>query len=147
MRAVQFGPEDVGALCSMLGAHGASSVTGLSAGTGTGADGSGMHRNFAVLRHAGSSNVSSSAIVRLPKAVAMFASRSCRHSIMIGTALSHAEMETVVKKMVDVEQPWNCPHGRPTLKHVSELLGVLTGDEAIVQEIWAPTGVGLSQLT
>ena len=79
MRAVQFGPEDVGALCSMLGAHGASSVAGLAAGTGTGADGSGRGgRNFAVMRHAGSSNVSSSAIVRLPKAVAMFASRACR---------------------------------------------------------------------
>ena len=151
-RAVQFGPDDVGALCNLLGAHGASSVAGLTAGTGTGADGSGMFGNNAVRRHAGGTSATQTqgkvqAIVRLPKAVAMFASRSCRHSIMIGTALSVSQMSSIVTKLVDLEQPWNCPHGRPTLKHVSRLLDTLLDDEEVLQEIWTPTGESLSQLS
>ncbi|GMH87723.1 hypothetical protein TL16_g10946 [Triparma laevis f. inornata] len=151
-RAVQFGPDDVGALCNLLGAHGASSVVGLTAGTGTGADGSGMFGNNAVRRHAGGTSLTQTqggaqAIVRLPKAVAMFASRACRHSIMIGTALSKKEMVQIVEKMVDVEQPWACPHGRPTCKHVSHMVGTLLDDEEVLQEIWTPTGESLSQLS
>ncbi|XP_014665866.1 PREDICTED: mismatch repair endonuclease PMS2-like [Priapulus caudatus] len=51
----------------------------------------------------------------------MFASRACRKSIMIGTALSHSEMKKLVSHMGDMKQPWNCPHGRPTLRHLISL--------------------------
>jgi DNA mismatch repair protein PMS2 len=59
--------------------------------------------------------------LRLPKLVAMYASRACRSAIMIGTALKPQEMSRVVEKLENVEQPWNCPHGRPTLRHLVDL--------------------------
>lgn len=61
---------------------------------------------------------------RLPKLVAMYASRACRSAIMIGTALKVQEMQRVVAKLEHVEQPWNCPHGRPTLRHLVDLTPV-----------------------
>ncbi|XP_070579403.1 mismatch repair endonuclease PMS2-like isoform X2 [Ptychodera flava] len=51
----------------------------------------------------------------------MFASRSCRKSVMIGTALNKAEMSKLVYHMGEIEQPWNCPHGRPTMRHLFNL--------------------------
>ncbi|XP_071505318.1 mismatch repair endonuclease PMS2-like [Diadema antillarum] len=51
----------------------------------------------------------------------MFASRACRKSIMIGTALNQAEMKKLVCHMGELEQPWNCPHGRPTMRHLFNL--------------------------
>ncbi|XP_063961357.1 mismatch repair endonuclease PMS2-like [Lytechinus pictus] len=58
---------------------------------------------------------------RPTKVRAMFASRSCRKSIMIGTALNKAEMKKLVCHMGELEQPWNCPHGRPTMRHLFNL--------------------------
>ncbi|XP_045212126.2 mismatch repair endonuclease PMS2-like [Mercenaria mercenaria] len=52
---------------------------------------------------------------------AMFASRACRKSIMIGTTLNKAEMKKLVCHMGEIEQPWNCPHGRPTMRHLINL--------------------------
>uniref|UniRef100_A0A8D3ADM3 Mismatch repair endonuclease PMS2 n=1 Tax=Scophthalmus maximus TaxID=52904 RepID=A0A8D3ADM3_SCOMX len=51
----------------------------------------------------------------------MFASRSCRKSVMIGTALSVSEMKKLVVHMGEIEHPWNCPHGRPTMRHLANL--------------------------
>ncbi|CAH1793681.1 unnamed protein product [Owenia fusiformis] len=51
----------------------------------------------------------------------MFASRACRKSIMIGTALSKSHMKQVLRHMGEIEQPWNCPHGRPTMRHLINL--------------------------
>ncbi|XP_034425599.1 mismatch repair endonuclease PMS2 [Hippoglossus hippoglossus] len=51
----------------------------------------------------------------------MFASRACRKSIMIGTALSVSEMKKLVVHMGEIEHPWNCPHGRPTMRHLINL--------------------------
>ncbi|XP_051925592.1 mismatch repair endonuclease PMS2 [Hippocampus zosterae] len=51
----------------------------------------------------------------------MFASRACRKSVMIGTALSTSEMKKLVGHMGEIEQPWNCPHGRPTMRHLVNL--------------------------
>ena len=36
----------------------------------------------------------------------MFASRACRKSVMIGTALSQKEMKTIISHMGAIEQPW-----------------------------------------
>ncbi|RZF47591.1 hypothetical protein LSTR_LSTR012213 [Laodelphax striatellus] len=52
---------------------------------------------------------------------AMFASRACRKSVMIGTALSTSNMKTLLVHMGEIEQPWNCPHGRPTMRHLVNL--------------------------
>ncbi|XP_063749205.1 LOW QUALITY PROTEIN: mismatch repair endonuclease PMS2 [Eleginops maclovinus] len=51
----------------------------------------------------------------------MFASRACRKSVMIGTALSVTEMKKLLVHMGEIEQPWNCPHGRPTMRHLANL--------------------------
>ncbi|XP_055836736.1 mismatch repair endonuclease PMS2 [Episyrphus balteatus] len=49
---------------------------------------------------------------------AMFASRACRKSVMIGTALNQSKMRTLIDHMGELDQPWNCPHGRPTMRHL-----------------------------
>ena len=57
----------------------------------------------------------------LPKLRAMFARRACRSSVMIGTALDEPKMTSLVRKLASLDQPWNCPHGRPTLRHLVDL--------------------------
>ena len=122
-KAVNFGKEDVSALCGILGATSSSAFDddGIDytsgAGAGTGADGGGMYGNNAVRRYAGSQvlqdgDEADKVLVRLPKAIAMFASRACRGSVMIGTALSKRDMEKLVKSLDDVNQPFQCAHGR-----------------------------------
>ena len=59
--------------------------------------------------------------LRCTKAKRMFASRACRSSIMIGTALKRERMESVVYHMGELDLPWNCPHGRPTMRHLVSL--------------------------
>merc|ERR1719365_75618 len=56
--------------------------------------------------------------IRPSRVRAMFASRACRTSVMVGTALSKADMRRLITHMGQIEQPWNCPHGRPTLRHL-----------------------------
>lgn len=128
-KAVQFGKEDVSALCAILGAEGVS----YSQDGGTGADGSGLYGNNAVRRYANNSRSLSQSgdrvLAQLPKAIAMFANRACRGSIMIGTALSQGEMELIVERLKDVDQPWNCPHGRPTMRHVADLIPLIDQDD------------------
>ncbi|KAH8894042.1 hypothetical protein GQ53DRAFT_821161 [Thozetella sp. PMI_491] len=70
-----------------------------------------------------SENPTSSAttVPRPSKVRKMFAMRACRSSIMIGRALSHKQMEKVVRHMGEMEKPWNCPHGRPTMRHLCGL--------------------------
>jgi len=128
-KAVQFGPSDISALCSIL-----TEGSAYDAGSGgTGTDGSGMYGNNAVRRNAGtgaaSADRSDRLLARLPKAIAMFASRACRTSIMIGTALSEKEMNSIVQKLAKVDMPWNCPHGRPTMRHVANVLPIFLKDE------------------
>lgn len=57
----------------------------------------------------------------LPKALSLFASKACRRSVMIGTALTKAQMRTHLDNMSGLDQPWNCPHGRPTMRHFYDL--------------------------
>ncbi|KAK0629671.1 hypothetical protein B0T17DRAFT_575280 [Bombardia bombarda] len=85
-------------------------------------------------------NPSSSAttIPRPSKVRKMFAMRACRSSIMIGKALSGKQMERVVRHMGEMEKPWNCPHGRPTMRHLCGL-GAAWGERAWVE------GMGLER--
>lgn len=62
-------------------------------------------------------------ITRPSKVRRMFAMRACRSSIMVGKPLSTAQMERLVQHMGEIDKPWNCPHGRPTMRH---LLGLGT---------------------
>ncbi|KAH7049477.1 hypothetical protein BKA57DRAFT_393269 [Linnemannia elongata] len=60
-------------------------------------------------------------IVRCSKVRALFASRACRRSVMIGHVLNHTQMKRIVRHMGEIDQPWNCPHGRPTMRHLLDL--------------------------
>uniref|UniRef100_A0A8D8JK48 Mismatch repair endonuclease PMS2 n=1 Tax=Culex pipiens TaxID=7175 RepID=A0A8D8JK48_CULPI len=60
-------------------------------------------------------------VCRPSRVRSMFASRACRKSVMIGKALTVAEMRRLVTHMGQIEQPWNCPHGRPTMRHLVNL--------------------------
>ncbi|KIW45468.1 uncharacterized protein PV06_03859 [Exophiala oligosperma] len=60
-------------------------------------------------------------VPRPSKVRKMFAMRACRSSIMIGKTLSRKQMEKVVQHMGTIDKPWNCPHGRPTMRHVCSL--------------------------
>ncbi|KAH8656185.1 hypothetical protein BGZ60DRAFT_495349 [Tricladium varicosporioides] len=60
-------------------------------------------------------------IPRPSKVRKMFAMRACRSSIMIGKTLTYKQMEKVVRHMGEIDKPWNCPHGRPTMRHLSGL--------------------------
>ncbi|CAH8575009.1 unnamed protein product [Heterobilharzia americana] len=54
----------------------------------------------------------------------ILASRSCRSAVMIGTALDHRKMKRILTNMGSMDHPWNCPHGRPTMRHLFHL-GIL----------------------
>ena len=47
---------------------------------------------------------------------AFYASKACRKSIMIGDSLNMKEMKRVVNHLSEIDKPWNCPHGRPTMR-------------------------------
>jgi DNA mismatch repair protein PMS2 len=67
-------------------------------------------------------STSDTALVPRPSKVRkMFAMRACRSSIMIGKALAQKQMEKVVRHMEELDKPWNCPHGRPTMRHLCSL--------------------------
>jgi DNA mismatch repair protein PMS2 len=60
-------------------------------------------------------------VPRPSKVRKMFAMRACRSSIMIGKTLTGKQMERVVRNMGTIDKPWNCPHGRPTMRHLMSL--------------------------
>ena len=68
---------------------------------------------------------SQASLLRLPKLLAMFASRACRSAVMVGTALRPHDMRSIVNQLGGLVQPWNCPHGRPTMRHLVDLSSVL----------------------
>ena len=57
-------------------------------------------------------------VPRPSKVRRMFAMRACRSSIMVGRTLTPHIMQTVVGHMGEIDKPWNCPHGRPTMRHL-----------------------------
>lgn len=50
----------------------------------------------------------------------IIASKACRTSVMIGDALSIADMKRIVKSLSSLDRPWKCPHGRPTFMILNE---------------------------
>ena len=60
-------------------------------------------------------------VPRPTKVRKMFAMRACRSSIMIGKTLTTKQMQRVVRNMGTIDKPWNCPHGRPTMRHLMSL--------------------------
>ncbi|XP_016972505.1 mismatch repair endonuclease PMS2 [Drosophila rhopaloa] len=69
-------------------------------------------------------------ICRPSRVRAMFASRACRKSVMIGTALNRTTtMRRLITQMGEIDQPWNCPHGRPTMRHLINITMLMDNDE------------------
>lgn len=60
-------------------------------------------------------------VPRPSKVRKMFAMRACRSSIMIGRTLTQNQMGKVIRHMGEIDKPWNCPHGRPTMRHLFKL--------------------------
>lgn len=46
----------------------------------------------------------------------IYASKSCRSAVMIGDPIGPSEMRKIVDQMTCMSHPWNCPHGRPTVR-------------------------------
>jgi DNA mismatch repair protein PMS2 len=101
-------------LSSSGGGSGNSSSSSSSSGSGDGGENEGSS----------SSSSSTKMMPVLPKLMTMFASRACRSSVMIGTALKRADMSGIVRRLEGIEQPWNCPHGRPTMRHLADLVAL-----------------------
>lgn len=74
-------------------------------------------------------------VVRPSKVRKMLAMRACRSSIMVGKALTRTGMERVVRHMGEMERPWNCPHGRPTMRHLTGL-GEWRGWDGCARDAW-----------
>ncbi|PTB64046.1 DNA mismatch repair protein MutL [Trichoderma citrinoviride] len=69
----------------------------------------------------GDNSSESSYLPRPSKVRKMLAMRACRSSIMIGKAMTRSQMYTLVNHLGELDKPWNCPHGRPTIRHLSRL--------------------------
>jgi len=104
-----FGVEDVQELCTML-ENGVGAAGGALRNGGSEVEGRPMGA-AATLR----------GFVRPSKVRAMLAMRACRSSIMIGRALDKPQMRQVLANLSGLESPWNCPHGRPTMRHLCQL--------------------------
>jgi DNA mismatch repair protein PMS2 len=57
-------------------------------------------------------------IPRPTKVRKLLAMRACRSSIMIGKTLTSTMMSKIVRHLGEMDKPWNCPHGRPTMRHL-----------------------------
>ena len=133
-KGTTFGAADVQELIGMLGdgAYAAPARTQLSVGLSrteketvvddakrlkkTGDD-AGEKRNAP----ASSPSPARSDVLRPSRVRAMLAMRACRSSIMIGTALDARRARGVLRNLATLKAPWNCPHGRPTMRHVADL--------------------------
>ena len=51
----------------------------------------------------------------------ILAMKACRSSIMIGKSLSKSQMKQIILQMGQIDKPWHCPHGRPTIKYLYSL--------------------------
>ena len=77
---------------------------------------------IALLSESPTLSTSAAAYIPRPSKVRkMFAMRACRSSIMIGKTLTQKQMGRVVRNMGTIDKPWNCPHGRPTMRHLMSL--------------------------
>lgn len=59
--------------------------------------------------------------IKCSKIRTLLALRACRSSIMIGQHLNRRTMNNILKNLSKLDKPWNCPHGRPTMRHLIEL--------------------------
>ena len=53
---------------------------------------------------------------RCSKVRTIFASKACRAAFMVGDDLDAPQMRKIVNNLATIDRPWNCPHGRPTMR-------------------------------
>ncbi|KAL8438824.1 hypothetical protein Efla_003861 [Eimeria flavescens] len=60
----------------------------------------------------------------------ILASKACRSAVMIGDPLAPHKQVAILRRMAGLQLPFNCPHGRPTMRHLIDLPDEdLTADE------------------
>lgn len=127
------GDEEVGRRCQLMS---------LPMSRETTFDATDLEELIALLAESHSSS-SSGMVPRPTKVRRMFAMRACRSSVMIGKTLTLKQMGALVRKMAEIDKPWNCPHGRPTMRHVGGLQewegwkegGGLAGTETVEDKV------------
>lgn len=75
-----------------------------------------------LIQEGGPDGTGSNIIPRPSKVQQMLASRACRSAVMVGKPLDFSEMHQIVTQMSKVKNPWNCPHGRPTLRYLGTMM-------------------------
>ena len=48
------------------------------------------------------------------------ATMSCKAAVKGNNKLSYQEMEALFKELITLDNPYNCPHGRPTIVSMSK---------------------------
>ena len=114
-----FGIDDVMQLCVLIDQAGGGGGSASKVSVGDPATVVGAAESKAAAR--GDSGRQYLRSLRIPKLRAMHAMRACRGSIMIGRSLAKLDMRRLVRNMATLEQPWNCPHGRPTMRHLFDM--------------------------
>lgn len=75
-----------------------------------------------ILNESNSANVGHRfSLPRPAKTRKILAMKACRSSIMIGKSLSRGQMKQIIFQLGQIDKPWHCPHGRPTIKYLSSL--------------------------
>jgi DNA mismatch repair protein MutL len=49
----------------------------------------------------------------------MIAKTVCRHAVKANDPLRYAEVEKLIRDLLDCDLPYCCPHGRPTMIQIS----------------------------
>ncbi|CAN4091434.1 unnamed protein product [Withania somnifera] len=65
-----------------------------------------------------------------PRVHAMLASRACKSSVVVEDPLDRNELQKILDNLSCLKSPWNCPHGRPTMRHLVDLRTVHRRSEA-----------------
>jgi len=69
----------------------------------------------------GQEDITATMVIRPSKLSRIFASKACRTSVMFGAPLQMRDMTRIVSNLSTMNHPWNCPHGRPTMRHLCNL--------------------------
>ncbi|KAI9272541.1 hypothetical protein BY458DRAFT_474099 [Sporodiniella umbellata] len=77
------------------------------------------HKDFSEIVHLLTENPGE--MVRCSRNRATFASMACHKAVRIGQHLKISKMIKIVRNMGEIDQPWNCPHGRPSMRHLASL--------------------------
>lgn len=64
----------------------------------------------------------------------ILASKACRSAVMIGDPLAPNKQIGILRRMANLQLPFNCPHGRPTMRHLVDLFDDELPEDCIDRE-------------